>query len=194
MSWNGFPNTVKYILPKMWIRLLYFGGRGENLLKSHIMESSSKVQELSRSNIRQITCPGWNKRYLGKTDRCFYACLPENSSQNNTSAIGQHFLRCERLHYDQLNNVTFSSNFSSSIKYLIFKPSRREHIFLCTTRQRKFATYSDVGSGFISFVSTVHNFFCWIGKRVFNIAFAVFVHEQLSLSQKTCHRKYVCVY
>ena len=152
--------------------------------------------------------------------------------------------RTIHCYYDQLNNVTFSSNFSSSIKYLFFKCSRHEHIFflarfsvtifiylytwenlpefyvtnvfaeklaprflcgkekisyvkflfVCTTRHRKFATYSDVGNGFFSFVSTVHNFFCWIGKQVFNITFAVFIHYQLSLSQRTCHRKYVCVY
>ena len=43
---------------------------------------------------------------------------------------------------------------------------------MCTTRHRKFATYSGVGSGFLGFVYTVHSHVWCIGKRVFNIAFA----------------------
>ena len=46
-----------------------------------------------------------------------------------------------------------------------------------------------IGSGFISFTSSVYGHFWCVGKRVFNIAFAVFVYEQISLSQKTCCRK-----
>ena len=65
----------------------------------------------------------------------------------------------------------------------------REGLFVCTTRHRKLVTYSEVGSGFFCFVPTVHCRFLRIGKRVFNIAFDVFIHEQISLSQKTCHRK-----
>ena len=38
--------------------------------------------------------------------------------------------------------------------------------------------YSEVGSGFFGFVSTVHGHFWRIDQRVFNIAFAVFMHEQ----------------
>ena len=60
-----------------------------------------------------------------------------------------------------------------------------ESLLMCTTRHRRFATHSGVGSGFFGFVSTVHSHFWRIGKRVFNIAFAVFIREQKYL----CHRK-----
>ena len=65
-----------------------------------------------------------------------------------------------------------------------------ESLFACTTHHRKFATYPEVGNGFFGFVFTVHSRFWRIGERVFNIVFAVFIHEQISLSQKTCHRKF----
>ena len=57
--------------------------------------------------------------------------------------------------------------------------------FVCTIHHRKFATYSEAGSGFFGFVSTVHSHFWRIGKRVFNMAFAdIFVTE--NLPQKIC--------
>ena len=54
----------------------------------------------------------------------------------------------------------------------------------------KFATCPEVGSRFFAFVSTVHCHSWRIGEQVFHIAFAVFIHEQISSSQKTCHRKF----
>ena len=41
--------------------------------------------------------------------------------------------------------------------------------------------------------STVHSHLWCIGKRVFKIAFAAFIHEQIPLSQKTCYRKFARV-
>ena len=40
------------------------------------------------------------------------------------------------------------------------------------------------------FVPTLHSRFSRITKRVFNMSFDVFIHEQISLSKKTCHRKF----
>ena len=74
--------------------------------------------------------------------------------------------------------------------YVGKKKYHMESLFVCTIRHRKFATYSEVGIGFFGFVSTIYCYFWGMGKRVFNIAFAVLMHEQISLLQKTCHRKF----
>ena len=86
------------IRPKIWIRLLYLGNHGENVVRtllkkiksclkqpinfiviyntkkiSYFVSNKDSVPNLSRSNIvYQFTCPGSNSKYIGKTDRTFY--------------------------------------------------------------------------------------------------------------------------
>ena len=178
MSWNGYPNSVKYFLihklkhkynastiqmnwscdddnlPKIWMHIPFLGKQSESLVKSCILKiwhylnqpikfiiiyntkkgfyfisNKYKIPEMSCNNVvYQIACPGCNKTYIGKTDRCLHKRLPKHSTQHNTSAVAQCFLECEHAHfindlydqYDQLNDLPSSSNISTSIKNLIF--------------------------------------------------------------------------
>ena len=77
------------------------------------VSNKDKIPDLSRNNvIYEITCPGCNNKYIGKTERCLQTRLSEHSYNINTSAVAQHLLNCPHAHYlanlnslfDNLNN------------------------------------------------------------------------------------------
>ena len=87
-------SSINNNLPKIWIRIPYFGKQSENLVKFCISKiccqltnqvkfviiyntekvlyftsTKDKIPELSRNNVvSQITCPGCSKTYIGKND------------------------------------------------------------------------------------------------------------------------------
>ena len=130
MSWNGYPNSVKYFLinklkckynastvkmnrscnddnlPKILMRIPFLGKQSENLVKSCILKilhhlnqpikfivtydmkkvsyfisNKDKIPEMPCNNvIYQITCPGCNKTYIGKTNCCLHKHLSKHST------------------------------------------------------------------------------------------------------------------
>ena len=140
-------------IPKIWIRLPYLGKKGAFLIKTCISKiqrslkspvkfvvlyntkkisfftsNKDKVPLNSKSNIvYQVTCPGCNKSYIGKTFRRLDDRLSEHAKYHQTSAIAQHFLECENAQfisdlnnlYDRLNNTHFHTNTTACIKTLI---------------------------------------------------------------------------
>ena len=75
----------------------------------------------SKSNVvYQVTCPGCNKSYIGKTFRCLDDRLSEHAKYHQTSAIAQHFLECE--------NAQFIANLK------IYMTASTTHIFILTQR------------------------------------------------------------
>ena len=112
-------------LPKLWIRIPYLGKRTENLVNSclkkirrclihpvkfiiiydtkkisYFISNKDKIPDFSSSNlVYQITCPGCNKSYIGKTDRCLHKCLSEYATQHTTSAVAQHLIECEQAQF-----------------------------------------------------------------------------------------------
>ena len=142
-------------LPKVGIGVPYLGKRGENLVNSclkkirrclthpvkfiviydtkkisYFISNKDKIPDFSRSNlVYQITCPGCNKSYIGKTDRCLHKRLFEYATQHNTSVVAQHLLEYEHAlfianfchQYDRPNNLSCSSSdLTSCMKNLIF--------------------------------------------------------------------------
>ena len=123
---------------KIWLRLPYLGEQSESLVRNLIkklrrnlkvkvnfvviyetkktaffVSSKDKIPDLSRNNvIYEITCPGCNNKYIGKTERCLQTRLSEHSYNINTSAVAQHLLNCPHAQYlanlnsfyDNLNN------------------------------------------------------------------------------------------
>ena len=90
--------------------------------------NKDKVPLNSKSNIvYQVTCPGCNKSYIGKTFRRLDDRLSEHAKYHQTSAIAQHILECENAQfisdlnnlYDRLNNTHFHTNTTACIKTLI---------------------------------------------------------------------------
>ena len=91
-------------IPTIWIRLPYIGNKGEHLLKqcirklkrncntdikfvilyntekiSYYCTIKDKTPLAQKSSvIYQITCPGYLKRYVGKTDCCFHIRMSEH--------------------------------------------------------------------------------------------------------------------
>ena len=52
----------------------------------------------------QFTCPGYNSKYISKTDRCLSTWLtkhgkPCTNINNNNSSISQHLSQCEHAKY-----------------------------------------------------------------------------------------------
>ena len=95
---------------------------------SFFTSNKDKVPMNSKSNIvYQVTCPGCNKSYIGKTFRRLDDRLSEHAKYHQTSAIAQHFLECENAQfisdlnnlYDRLNNTHFHTNTTACIKTLI---------------------------------------------------------------------------
>ena len=80
-----------------------------------------------RDVVYQVTSPGCNKSYIGKTFRCLDDRLLEHAKYHQTSTIAQHFLECENAQfmsnlnnlYDRLNNTHFHTNTMSCMKILI---------------------------------------------------------------------------
>ena len=143
MSWNGFACAVRNLLisklknkfssnqsrtnffdendtrPKVWVRVLYLGKRGETLVKnrlkkiqryltvhvnfiviydtkkfSYFLSNKDKIPNLSKSNVvYEVKCPGCSATYIGKTERCLQLRLSEHINPTK-SAIGQHFHNC----------------------------------------------------------------------------------------------------
>ena len=99
-------------LPKLWIRIPYLGEQGENVVNSclkkiwrclahpvkfvviygtkkisYFISNKDKIPDFSRSNlVYQINCPGCNKSYIGKTDRCLHKRLSKHATQYTTNA------------------------------------------------------------------------------------------------------------
>ena len=84
------------------------------------MSTKDKIPELSRNKVvYQVTCPGCNRSYISKTDRCLLTQLSEHTTQHN-SAIGQQILADLQTQYDRLNDLPLSQSLSSSLTNLIF--------------------------------------------------------------------------
>ena len=143
-------------LPKIWFRLPYLGKEGEFLVRNCIKKlrkclkvevnfiiiyqtkkisffvgNKDKIPDTSRSNlVYEITCPGCNKRYIGKTERCLEKRINEHSTDFKNSAVADHFQNCEHAQhllnmnnlYDQLNHLT--SFIPSTIRSLILPNSK----------------------------------------------------------------------
>ena len=112
-------------LPKIWFRVPYLGKIGESLVKtcikkirqnlnktvkfivvyqtkkvSYFLSNKDKIPDGSRNNVfYEITCPGCNKRYIGKTERYLDKRLLEHSSDFQNSAVAQHFSNCDHVNY-----------------------------------------------------------------------------------------------
>ena len=62
---------------------------------SFFTSNKDKVPLNSKSNVvYQVTCPGCNKSYIGKTFRCLDDRLLEHAKYHQTNTIAQHFLEC----------------------------------------------------------------------------------------------------
>ena len=143
--------ATDYPLPKIWLRLPYLGKKGEFPVKtcikkirrslkipvnfiviyntkkvSYFISNKDRIPDLSRSNlVYQITCPGSNHRYIGKTKLYLEKRLSEHSTDLD-SVVANHFLNCQHVEYlanlnilyDNLNNRSPCKN-SSVIKNLI---------------------------------------------------------------------------
>ena len=91
------------------------------------------MPDLFRNVIHEITCPGCNNKYVGKTERCLQTRLSEHSSNINTSAVAQHLFNCPRARYlanvntlyDNLNNS--SPSYQSYLNNFIFNNFRIIH-------------------------------------------------------------------
>ena len=109
--------------PKIWLRLPYLGKQGEFLVRNLIKKlrrnlkvkvnfvviyqtkktaffasNKDKIPDLSRNNIiYEITCPGCNNKYIGKTKRCLQTRLSEHFYNINTCAVTH--LNCPHPHY-----------------------------------------------------------------------------------------------
>ena len=123
---------------------------------SYFISNKDKIPDFSRSNlVYQITCPGCNKSYIGKTDRCLHKCLSKHATQHTTSAVAQHLLECEHAQFitnfchqcDILNNLSCSSDLTSCMKNLIFnnykilysnKSSNTNQLLIIETLHNKF--------------------------------------------------------
>ena len=124
-------------LPKIWFRVPYLGKIGESLVKtcikkirrnlnkpvkfivvyqtknvSYFLSNKDKIPDVSRNNvIYEITCPGCNKRYIGKTERCLGKRLLEHSSDFQNSAVAQHFSNCDHVNYlTNLSDLSYNLN------------------------------------------------------------------------------------
>ena len=138
-------------LPKVWFRVPYLGKIGEGLLKtcitkirrnlnkpvkfivtyqtkkvSYFLSNKGKIQDVSRNNvICEITCPGCNRRYIGKTERCLDKRLLEHSSDFQNSTVAQHFSNCDQVNYltnlsdlfDNLNDMPPPPLTNTSLTY-----------------------------------------------------------------------------
>ena len=150
MSWNGYPISMRNFLirklktkyenstsnsnadsqtdeniAKNWMKIPYFGNRGEDIIKSctlkikrfltkpvkfiiiydikrisFFVSNKDKLPPLSRSNlVDEVSCPGCGKSYIGMTKRCLSVRLKEHATQVNSGAIGKHFSDCECAQY-----------------------------------------------------------------------------------------------
>ena len=113
------------MLPKIWIRILYLGNRGEFFFKScsnkiqrflskpvkfitiydtkklsYFVSNKDKLPLLSRSNLLyEVACPGCGKTYIGMTQRCLSVRLKEDATKLCSSAVGQHVSVCEHAQF-----------------------------------------------------------------------------------------------
>ena len=59
---------------------------------SYFISNKDEIADLCRSNaVYEITCPGYDKTYTGKTDHCLQKRLLEHATQPSSSAVAQHF-------------------------------------------------------------------------------------------------------
>ena len=135
--------------PKIWFRLLYVGKTGELAVKSCIKKirrqlkisvnfiviykttkisyfifNKDRIPDLSRTNlVYEISCPGCNQRYIGKTERCLAERLCDQSSNFANCAVANHFVNCRHVNnLINLNNLNDHLNdFSSCKAAAIFK-------------------------------------------------------------------------
>ena len=87
---------------------------------SYFISNKDKIPNFSHSNlVYQITCPGCNKSYMGKTDRCLHKRLSEHDTPHITSAVAQFIANfCHQ--YDRLNNLSYPSDLTLFMKDLKF--------------------------------------------------------------------------
>ena len=111
-------------LKKIWITLPYIGVKGESLIKSTVKKFRRNFKEnvtiITRFNdtkismfcsnkyklkfeqksnlIYEFNCPGCQKKYIGKTDRCLSISLNEHATRDD-QAIHQHLTSCVDFNY-----------------------------------------------------------------------------------------------
>ena len=111
-------------LKKIWITLPYIGVKGESLIKSTVKKLRTNFKEnvtiITRFNdtkmsmfcsnkdklkfeqisnlIYEFTCPGCQKKYIGKTDRCLSIRLNEHATRDD-QPIHQHLTSCMDFNY-----------------------------------------------------------------------------------------------
>ena len=82
--------------------------------ESYFLSNKDKIPDVSRNNVSyEITGPGCNRRYVGRTERCLDSWLLEHSSEFQNSAVAQQFSNCDHVNYltnlsdlfDNLNDI-----------------------------------------------------------------------------------------
>ena len=124
-------------LPKIWFRAPYLGKIGESLVKtcikkirrnlnkpvkfivfyqtkkvSYFLSNKDKIPYVFRNNvIYEITCPGCNRRYIGKTERCLDRRLLEHSSDFQNSAVARRLQAIGTVGADHVGCTLLDSSF-----------------------------------------------------------------------------------
>ena len=135
-------------IPKIWLRLPFIGKYGNTLTKrfknkirrllkgpckfilhwkttqsSYFLSCKDKTPNEYRSSIvYQFSCPGCQSPYIGKTERCLYTRLKENSAHDSLE-IYAHINSCENfLHIKSLMELSPDSNdtINTNMTQLIF--------------------------------------------------------------------------